>query len=396
MWKRKSLDAQTNKIGRQLRSRRVRLSGLNPPELLDRRLLPAVTATFSPAAGLLTILGDAHYNTITVSRDAAGHVLVNGGAISIRGGRPTVANTKLIDVFGLSGNDNLSLNEVNGALPKANIFGGSGNDLIAGGSGNDLLDGGAGNDTLLGNGGVDLLFGGAGNDVLTGGSGNDQVVGQSGNDQLFWNPGDGTDLNEGGAGIDTVVVNGGNGSEAFTATANGTRVRFDRTDPAPFSLDIGSTENLVVNANGGDDTFTAGNGLAALIAITVDGGAGNDTLTGGDGNDVLLGGDGDDVIDGGRGNDVVNLGAGDDTFLWNPGEGSDSVVGGTGFDTMLFNGANVNEQIDVSANGQHVRFFRNVGNVNMDLTGVEGVDFNALGGADTKIGEHTSELQSPC
>jgi Ca2+-binding RTX toxin-like protein len=383
MWKRKSLDAQTNKIGRQRRSRRVRLSGLNPPELLDRRLLPAVTATFSPAAGLLTILGDAHDNNITVSRDAAGHVLVNGGAISIRGGRPTVANTKLIDVFGLSGNDNLSLNEVNGALPKANIFGGSGNDLIAGGSGNDVLDGGAGNDTLLGNGGVDLLFGGAGNDVLTGGSGNDQVFGQSGNDQLFWNPGDGTDLNEGGAGIDTVVVNGGNGSEAFTATANGTRVRFDRTDPAPFSLDIGSTENLVVNANGGDDTFTAGNGLAALIAITVDGGAGNDTLTGGDGNDVLLGGDGDDVIDGGRGNDVVNLGAGDDTFVWNPGEGSDSVVGGTGFDTMLFNGANVNEQIDVSANGQHVRFFRNVGNVNMNLTGVEGVDFNALGGADT-------------
>ena len=94
---------------------------------------------------------------------------------------------------------------------------------------------------------------------------------------MIWNPGEGTDLNEGGAGNDTVEVNGGNGAETFTVTANGTRVRFDRINPAPFSIDIGTTENLVVNMNGGDDTFTAGNGLAALIQITVDGGAGNDT-----------------------------------------------------------------------------------------------------------------------
>ena len=46
---------------------------------------------------------------------------------------------------------------------------------------------------------------------------------------------------------------------------------------------IGTAENLVVNANGGDDTFTASNGLASLISITVDGGPGNDTLLGGDG-----------------------------------------------------------------------------------------------------------------
>ena len=57
--------------------------------------------------------------------------------------------------------------------------------------------------------------------------------------------------------------------------------------------------------NGGDDIFTAGNGLAPLIALTVDGGAGNDTITGGDGNDVLIGGDGNDTIIGGRGNDIA-------------------------------------------------------------------------------------------
>ncbi|MFO0842050.1 MAG: hypothetical protein U0797_06560 [Gemmataceae bacterium] len=49
---------------------------------------------------------------------------------------------------------------------------------------------------------------------------------------------------------------------------------------------------------------------------------------------------------------------------------------------MLFNGANVAEQIDISANGGRVRFFRNVANVVMDLNDVGGIDFNALGGAD--------------
>src|SRR6202043_3589598 len=135
-------------------------------------------------------------------------------------------------------------------------------------------------------GGNDFLFGGDGNDVLIGGAGTDQVFGQSGNDRMIWNPGDGTDLNEGGAGNDTVEVNGGNASETFSATPNGTRVRFDRVTPAPFSLDIGTTENFVLNMNGGDDVFTAGNGLANLIHLTVDGGDGNDTITGGDGDDT--------------------------------------------------------------------------------------------------------------
>ena len=101
------------------------------------------------------------------------------------------------------------------------------------------------------------------------------------------------------------------------------------------------------------------------------------------GADILIGGDGNDSVDGGRGNDVAFLGAGDDTFVWNPGDGSDTVEGQAGSDTMIFNGSNANENIDVSANGQRVRFFRDVANVTMDLNGVEGIDFNALGGADT-------------
>jgi Ca2+-binding RTX toxin-like protein len=81
---------------------------------------------------------------------------------------------------------------------------------------------------------------------------------------------------------------------------------------------------------------------------------------GGDGNDLLLGGDGNDTITGARGNDTAQLGAGDDTFVWNPGDGSDVVEGGSGTDTLQFNGSNIGENIDISANGERVRFTRDV------------------------------------
>src|SRR6201987_1747069 len=182
----------------------------------------AIKATFLPPAGLLSELGDGVDNTIVTSRDAAGQLFVNGGAVPIAGGQATVANTSTIQVFGQGGNDTITLDESNGALPAAQLFGGDGKDTLTGGSGNDQLFGGAGNDILLGKGGNDLLFGGAGNDRLIGGAGDDQVLGEAGNDLMIWNPGDGTDLFEGGDGTDTAQVNGGNGAEVFTVTANGT------------------------------------------------------------------------------------------------------------------------------------------------------------------------------
>ena len=50
---------------------------------------------------------------------------------------------------------------------------------------------------------------------------------------------------------------------------------------------------------------------------------------------------------------------------------------------MVFNGAGGNEDFDVSANGQRVRFTRNVGSITMDLDDVEQIDLATLGGADT-------------
>lgn len=345
-------------------------------------LAPSITATFIKAAGILTLSGNGGANVIDVSRNAAGALLVNDGHVPIAGGTPTVANVSQIQVVGQAGNDIITLNEVNGALPRANLFGGNGDDILTGGSGADRLFGQNDHDTLFGKGGNDQLFGGNGNDVLSGGTGNDQMFGEAGNDRMLWNPGEGTDLMEGGDGIDTAEVNGGNGAEAFTLTANGTRVRFDRIDPAPFSLDIGTTENLVLNMGGGNDTFSATGNLAPLIKLTVDGGGGDDTILGSNGNDTLRGGDGNDFIDGQQGNDTANLGAGDDIFQWDPGDGSDVIDGGAGSDLMLFNGSNAAEDIDISANGDHARFFRNVASITMDTDNLERIDFNALGGAD--------------
>ena len=63
------------------------------------------------------------------------------------------------------------------------------------------------------------------------------------------------------------------------------------------------------------------------------------------------------------------MGDGDDTFAWNPGDGSDTVEGQGGNDTLLFIGANVDEKIDISANGIRVAAFsRDVGNIPWTLT----------------------------
>ncbi|HET9246716.1 MAG TPA: calcium-binding protein, partial [Xanthobacteraceae bacterium] len=66
-----------------------------------------------------------------------------------------------------------------------------------------------------------------------------------------------------------------------------------------------------------------------------------------------------------------------------PGDASDTVEGQAGTDTLRFNGANIDEKIDISANGSRARLTRDVGTVTMDLNGVEHIEVNARGSADT-------------
>ncbi len=305
------------------------------------------------------------------------------------------------------------------------VFGSTGNDTLTGGPGADVLHGEEGNDTIIGLGGIDTLDGGDGDDTITGGPGNDTLLGGAGNDVFTWNPGDGSDTLVGGGGTDTMVFNGSAAAEVFAVTAVGSGFRFTR-DVGGITMDATEIETLTLNALAGNDSATVGDltGVAnltainllmgdgddtvnasgqanAAIALVIDGGAGNDTLTGspnpdtisgGAGNDTIIGlggidvidgGDGDDTITGGPGNEIQVGGAGNDTFIWNPGDGSDTLVGGGGTDTMVFNGSAAAEVFAVTAVGSGFRFTRDVGGIIMNATEVEALTLNALGGDDT-------------
>src|SRR5262245_56510121 len=375
----------------------------------------AVSSRFDPATGLLTATGDNLDNTITVSRDAAGVILINGGAVPIVGGTPSAANTTQIQLSGRGGDD---------------VITGDNSSIVP-----MTIDGGGGDDTITGGGGADVLYGGAGNDIVTGGRGNDTAFLGAGNDRSIWNPGDGSDVVEGQSGFDTLVFNGSNVGEAIDISANGERATLFRnvglvtmdldgverielaakgsadnitvndltgTDVKQVAIDLtgngagdeaadivtvngtggndrisvassgasvivkglsaqvtidgaeASNDSLVVNGLGGNDRIDASALDAGHINLVIDGGVGNDSIVGSRGNDMLIGGDGNDVVTGGAGNDVAMLGAGDDRFIWNPGDGSDVVQGQDGVDTLEFNGSCANETISVAANGDHV------------------------------------------
>jgi hypothetical protein len=181
---------------------------------------------------------------------------------------------------------------------------------------------------------------------------------------------------------DRVSVVGTNGNDAITAAGNtsGFTVSGLQTQVAVQHQE--PTDQLFVLGVGGNDSISAAGLAAGAVSEFLNGGDDNDTIAGGAGTETLLGGNGNDSIDGNGGSDLAGLGAGSDTFVWDPGDGSDTIEGDDGQDTMVFNGAAASETVDLSANGDRLRFFRNPGNITMDTHGVERVAFNALGGAD--------------
>jgi Dockerin type I domain len=221
-------------------------------EALTERVMPAVTATFSAAGAILRVVGDALDNSVVVSRDAAGTILVNNGDVPIQGGPATVANTHMIMINGAGGNDSLSIDERSGAMPSASIFGGAGNDRLGGTDGPDFFDGG---------------------------TGNDEIFMGDGDDTFQWNPGDGSDLVDGGGGNDTMIFNGSDLAEEFDISANvndppgadGFRsVRFMR-DIGSVVMDLSGLENIDLSAFGGADAVAINDqSLTALLNVNVD------------------------------------------------------------------------------------------------------------------------------
>jgi Ca2+-binding RTX toxin-like protein len=400
-------------------------------EALDPRVMLAVTASFS--AGTLRVTGDDQDNLITISRNALGTILLNGGAIPILGDpNPNILSVHTTLVVGAGGDDHLTLDESNGPLPGAGLFGGDGNDVLTGGSGSDFVDGGVGNDM-----------------VFMGG----------GNDDFQWNPGNGSDIVDGGSGRDTMVFNGNDLAEQIGVGAAGGHVRFTRdlggvsmdldgmeviqfnafggadmvtvddqtaTDLFDFDVNLsgpagtggdGQADLVVVNGTGGDDlgqvaAFNGGTLIGAFMSLfpfvnitgaegvsdrlILNAGGGDDTVdamslpanliglsvNGGDGEDAIFGSSGNDMVSGGGGNDTALLGPGDDTFTWNAGDGADVVDGEAGTDTLNFTGSNSDERVGVSAVGGRVQVTRDADGVVMNVDGVEQVSLSVLGGAD--------------
>ena len=327
-------------------------------------------------------------------------------------------------IIGGDGNDTLA-----GGSGAELFFGGNGNDSIDGNGGNDLAFMGAGDDSFVWDpgDGSDTIEGQDGNDtmVFNGAGGSEKVdLSANGNrlkfvrdlgnitmdahgvenvdfnalggaDQVTVNDLSGTDVGSvnvdlagalgGAAGdgqADHVVVNGTDGNDTVNVSGDASGVTVSGLAARVAIRHQEPTDQLEVDGLGGDDSISASGLAAGAIATTLDGGTGNDRIAGGQGIDKLIGGDGNDSIDGNGGNDAADLGAGDDTFVWDPGDGSDSIEGQDGNDTMVFNGAGGNEKMTLSANGNRLKFVRDLGNITMDTGGVENVDVNALGGSD--------------
>ncbi|HEY1593804.1 MAG TPA: calcium-binding protein [Thermoleophilaceae bacterium] len=286
--------------------------------------------------------------------------------------------TFTVAVNGGDGNDSITVLAKTTEIATATIDGGAGDDVLTGADTNDSLIGGDGNDRLIGAKGTDGMSGGAGNDTLV------------------WNNGDGSDTMDGGDGNDTAEVNGSptQGDVFAMAPDQGAgQIKFQRTNLGTFTLHT-TTEHFQVNGLGGDDSLTSADGVGVRTLLSVDGGAGNDTISGsdgpdliqgGEGNDVLSGGAGDDRIVGDRGADTMNGGAGDDTLVWNNGDGTDVMNGDDGRDDIEVNGSpTAGDVFTVDPNGTRIKFARtNLVPFTLDIGSSETMHANGLGGDDT-------------
>jgi Ca2+-binding RTX toxin-like protein len=189
----------------------------------------------------------------------------------------------------------------------------------------------------------------------------------------------------------TLVVLGSNANDKLALRLEAghpkkLEIDFDDDGSADVRVNRKRVDRIRIKTLSGNDQVRIDDVNGAIrIPTRIDGGRGDDTLVGGRGKQRFYAGPGSDTVDGNQGADKADLGAGDDRFIWDPGDGSDTIEGQAGTDELTFNGANLAENFDISANGGRVRFIRNIANITMDLNDVERIDTNALGGADSMV-----------
>ncbi len=293
------------------------------------------------------------YNLTNVSINDLIHTFAGDDYINSYTGNDTVyAGDGNDEVLGGDGNDILygeaGDDQLSGEAGDDQIYGGLGIDTISGGNGNDSIWGGDGDDIVDGGNNNDIIYGESGNDNLYGGSGNDQIYGGAGDDLIRETYG-GTDIIDGGDGIDTLSYAG----IYYGVNVNlATGVQTDNYS-TPSSDTISNIENLIggnsadtligndsdniieggsgndnMNGAGGVDTLSyasAGSAITINLSLTTaqsTGGAGTDTISNFENifasafNDTLTGNSLDNVINGRGGADTMTGGAGADTFVF--------------------------------------------------------------------------------
>ena len=168
-----------------------------------------------------------------------------------------MTDVSLIVLDGGAGDDNMRVDEFNGAMPPAHLIGDAGNDQLAGGSGADELFGGDGVDTIDAGRGDDTILGGSGNDKVIGGFGVDVVLLGDDSDQFTWNPGDGSDFVEGEGGKDTLLFNGSAASELLDVDPDGDHLRIVR-NVGGVVMRVAGFELVKTNLSRGQDLVQVG------------------------------------------------------------------------------------------------------------------------------------------
>lgn len=259
-------------------------------------------------------------------------------------------------------------NRIEGGDDDDTITGGADRDIALGQAGDDEIATLGGNDAVIGGADDDRLNGGDDDDILIGGDGGDEVFGNAGNDVLFvvdvslgaefseqpWSGGV-TDLYDGGAGEDLIVVN----------------------DDIDITL---SNINLQMSVYG---NHTVGNievahltGGASANTIDAAGFSGRTIIRGKGENDILRGGSDTDVIEGGDGDDTITANAGNDTITG--GAGTNSLTGGHDDDTYVFNDITAIDTVLESAAGGDDRLDFNAVSSDLTLAVSDGTEAHAI------------------
>jgi Ca2+-binding RTX toxin-like protein len=333
---------------------------------------------------------------------SANTLTITGAGPSIQVRNPEAA-LDVVSVYGDDGNDQIDAQRLAAGLTKLIVEGNRGHDLLIGSAGADTLVGGEGNDTFLWTLGTpaDGVLGEAGVDKL-------QVVGSNGADNVaisvtaletyVQNVVDKALLT---TDVEEIVLQVKSGADqVFVGTAAAASLQKVSIDLRPSTTVLtgdGYSDSITINGTSAADTMSVSgaagsltvSGLAPAIAIQGSDYA-RDTLTVNavhEADTVNAQGLSADairvVVKGGPGNDTLIGSLGNDVFVWNPGDGSDTLDGRAGTDTLQFFGANIGENIGLTADQTHLRFARDIGTITIDAVNLEQVKYAALGGADT-------------